>query len=602
MWDLFKAEALRFRGWTAAIAGVHLLALTFLVRMDDLAQQRLFVHTAFAALYALLGLLLGLFQMGSYRRPSQWLNLLHRPVSRVRVAAALTAAGVLQLVVVVALPPLLVAILQETTTERVMDLRHWMLPVSALLVACCAYLAGAFCTLRGPVYAIAALPLLWWLPASNAFGFGMLAVEMLVLGWLAFLLLDAFRPDLAAPPRGIGAIATALPMQIGVYALLMVLFVGFEMIWIAQGSHPNNTATPPAGGHNELERANPHDRMLAGLVGSEHPDAPLLREQIPLSSPGSIPFPLPQLPQRNELSNFRLLEFNDAGREVRWVFSHDDMRLHGHRLAGRSSHGTLGFGDGHTPFPALLAPAWARPGVVGEDLLLVGDDTMYQFILKAEQVVPRIRVASGEVVVAATTVGESFGVISDRALYFYESTALRQDHQLLAPRVRLPMPGKAGDLRNLDLVELPDGYLAAFVFSARSSNLVGAEPIQIVMRTHEDGRIETIHRRALRFDYPAIYRYRGWWVSPALYTVQGAARNLFAPPLPLRATDPAPTPGSIWWLAAALSLLSLFAAVWRTAGASLSRLARLSWIAASGLLGLPAVASLWLMVPRHERR
>jgi hypothetical protein len=600
MWDLFKSEALRFRGWTVAVASVHLVALIFMTRMEDLAQQRLFVHTAFAGLYAVIGSLLGLYQMSSYRRPSQWLNLLHRPLPRLRIAAAIAAAGMLQLVVVVALPLLLMAVLQETTTARVVDLRHWMLPVSALLVAACAYLAGAFCTLRGPIYAIAALPLLWWLPLSNAYGFGMLAVQLIVLCWLALLLLDAFRPDLSTPPRGIGAIVTALPLQMGVYALAMVLFVGTEMVWIAQGSHPDNTATPPAGGHNELEIADPRSRMLAGLAGSQHPEVPRLRDQIQRASPRSMSIPLPPLPQRNELSNFRLAEFNDETRHVRWVFSHDDMRLHGLHLADGSGRGTLGIGGTDTPFPALLVPAWAPPGMVGDDLLLTGGDTLYQLVLETQQVIPRIRVDPGEILVAVSTVGQSIGVMSDRALYFYPGGPRVKDHTLLTPRLRLPLPGKVGDLRNLELIELQDGYLADFVYSARSSGPMGSAPFQILLRTHEDGRVETINRRALRFDYPALYRYRAWWISPVLYVVREAARGLFAPAFPLDITDPAPMPRSMWWLAGVLAILSLATAVWRTASAALSLPARVAWIATCGLMGLPALASLWLMHPAGD--
>ena len=388
MWDLFKSEALRFRGWTAALAGVNLMALAFATRVEDLAQQRIFVHTGFAVLYAGLGGLLGLYQMGSYRRSSLWLHLLHRPLPRTRIAGALCIAGVIQLVVVVALPMVLVAILQETTTARVVDLRHWMLPVSALLVAACGYVATAFCTLRGPLHAIAALPLLWWLPFSNAYGFGMLTVELLVLGWLVLLLLDAFRPDPAARPRGAGAVALALSLQMGAYAVVMVLFVGLEMIWIAQGSQPGNTATPPAGGHNEVAKLDPRGRMLAALAGSQHPEAALLREQIEHADPESMPLPLPALPQRHELSNFRLAEFNDSRRHVRWVFSHDDMRLHGYRLTDGIRHGMLGVGEAQSAFPAPVAPVWVRRVSLDEDPWLTSGDTLYKFAMETQQVMP----------------------------------------------------------------------------------------------------------------------------------------------------------------------------------------------------------------------
>ena len=31
--------------------------------------------------------------------------------------------------------------------------------------------------------------------------------------------------------------------------MLLLLFVAGELVWIAQGSHPNTTATPPPGGN-----------------------------------------------------------------------------------------------------------------------------------------------------------------------------------------------------------------------------------------------------------------------------------------------------------------------------------------------------------------
>ena len=80
MWNLFKAELLRFRAWAIAYFLLHLAVLGFLTRVVDLAQQPKFVYQVFAAAYALSGLLLGAYQMGSYRKPNAWLNLLHRPV------------------------------------------------------------------------------------------------------------------------------------------------------------------------------------------------------------------------------------------------------------------------------------------------------------------------------------------------------------------------------------------------------------------------------------------------------------------------------------------------------------------------------------------
>ena len=135
MIDLLKGELLRFRLWAGIAAFLNIAVLGFLSRMVDLAQQPLVVYQVFAAVYAVAGILLGLYQMGSYRKPNQWLNLLHRPLHRLRIAGALTGAGALLLLLAVAVPIALVALYQDTMTARVVDLRHWMLPVAAWLIA-----------------------------------------------------------------------------------------------------------------------------------------------------------------------------------------------------------------------------------------------------------------------------------------------------------------------------------------------------------------------------------------------------------------------------------------------------------------------------------
>lgn len=597
MRDLFKSEIVRFRGWAAALAAAHLIGLAFLTRIVDLAQQPLLVHWVFGGMYALVAVLFGLYQVGSYRKPNQWLNLMHRPLPPAQIAAGIFGAGCVLSALVVAVPIVLVAMHQETMAERVVDLRHWLLPLSGWLIGMCAYLAGSFCALRGIRYAGAALVLLAWLIASRACGFGLLALELIALIWLAAILLPAFKPDLSTPPRSpVSIVATALPLSMAVYLLLMLAFIGIEMLWVAQGSHPTNTPTPPVGGHNEVEKLDDRGRMLAALQDSVHPDTGPLREQVERSEPQGIGLQVTKLPQRNELANVRPMEFDDTQRNVRWVFSHDDMRLHGYNLDTRRSAGVLGVGETNAPFPAVALSGNGLPGMAEGDAVLVGGNTLYQYVSETKQVLPRIQVPPGETLLGGGPVGKRLAAMSDKALYFDDGRALSESTALITPRLRVPMPGDIGDLRNLDLIETPDGHLVGFLYSAQSHTLAGAAPYQVLLRTHDEGRIETINRRALDFDYPAIYRYRLWWPSPALYALGDAALSLFEPPRPLDATDPAPIPLAIVAIALALAVLSLVSSIGLGVARRLSGSARIGWAVACATFGPPMLIVMWLML------
>lgn len=603
MHDLFKAELLRFRRWSVVGAVLHLLVLAFLSRVADLAQQPLLVYRVFGGVYVLAGLLLGLFQMGGYRRPSVWLNLLHRPLPSWRIAAALLGAGVVLLAVTVALPIVAIAGYQNGLTARVVDLRHWLFPLAALLIAACGYLAGACCMLGSRRYSSCALVLLVLLVASQAVGPLVLVLQTLALLWLAAMVLVAFKPDLGAPPRTLTAtVITAVPLQMGVYLLILLLGFGIEMLWIMQGSHPTNMSVPPPGGHNETERMTPRQRMLAALSTSDAPQAPLWREQVALSDVQQIGTQVVATPVRNELTHATAarMEFEDDERRVHWTFSHDRMRFEGYRVADGSRFGELGVGAKDAAFPAPAQVTGNLPALPKGDSVLLAGNTLYQYVSASAQAFPRIQLPVGETLAGVTPVGESLVVSSDQALYFFDGRDAAASDVLLMPRQRLPIPGRRGDLRNVDLIELVDGYLVSFSFTSYATDNTGVPPYQSVLWLDDAGHVTTAARRKITYDYPALYRYKAWWPSPALYRLRVATLDLFSATDPLAATAPPPVPHRMQLLAGTLMLLSLLAAFWLLRRRALSTPARLAWLLACGVVGLPALASLWLLYPASE--
>ncbi len=591
--DLFKAELLRFHTWALSAAAVHVVVLGYMSRLVDLAQQPRLVYQVFGMVFAVAGTLLGLYQMGTYRRPNHWLNLLHRPLHRYQVLGALCGAGAVVLLVAVALPIAIIASYQETLTARVVDVRHWLLPVAALLIALCGYLAGAYAMLADRRYSVAVLMLPILFMFAQADGVAAIAVQAVVLLSLVVLVAIAFKPDLGAPPRGVGAVvATALPVQVGAYFLLWMLGFGFELLWTAAGNHPLNTPEAPQGGYIAAGRAEPKERLLAGIAASRHPDASLWREQIALSDV-MVLYPMRELPQRHQLTNtMQPPEFDDPERRIRWVFSHDRMRFVGHGVLDGRARGELGLGAGQGAFPGPMLPY--------ANSILFSPGVAYQYDAEQERVFPRVRLPAGEVFASPPdAAGDNLAVISDRALYFYPGREASNTLDLLPPLLRVPLPVPVGQLSSIEMVELLDGYLMSFT-STNGAWAGEMLPEQYVLRVDGEGKVETVAHRALAFDLPLVYTMRTWWLSPVLRELCLATQQLFATAKPLDAGDIPPPPRHIVMLAAALCLLSLLAATWVTRRQAHTPLSRWAWVLACGVAGVPALVSLWLMFPVRE--
>lgn len=590
MSDILKSEFQRFLSWSVVYAFAHLLLLLFLTRVTDLAQQPDEVYLAIASVHALSGLLLGLFQMGGYRRPNAWLNLLHRPLAHWRIGLALLGAGTALLIIALLLPLLATAAWQELMTPRVLDLRHLGLCLAAFGIGVIGYLAGTAAMLVPRRTAVAPLVFLALLPAAYATGPGLLALLLGVAAWLLALTLAAFKPDLGSAPRGAAGVLLAVPMQVAMWLALVMAGFGFELGWIAQGTHPNNVASAPAGSAKQADEAEAADLLVYGLAASSAQEAPLWREQAAISDIMTLGLGIPVNPVWNELGNRAPMQFDDDERRVRWVFSHDLGRFVGYGLTDNQVIGELGVeGDARFPSPPLPGPAG----------LLIGRDTVHQFDRETQRVLPRLSLPPGEVMAGVRLSGERLALLSDRALYLYDARPLSLDRAPLVTRQRVPLPDAAGNLTRVDVMELVDGHLVSFTMTRQGHSGRGGS-FQQLARVDEQGQVQWVARRELVTGYGPLFTWQKWWLSPVVDRTLGALRHLFAPYQPGQAFSPPPPPASVLWMAGMLMALSLLLGTLHVRRTGLGRTARVAWCVACGAIGLPALMALWLSVPPRE--
>ncbi len=593
MFALWIAEIRRFR-WLALAATLLLSgALLFVDRLADALLQPLSTYRLAATVCALLGLALGLYQASSYRRTSQWITLIHRPIAPVRILAALGLAGGATLMIVTILPVLLMLSAHQAGSGSAPDSRHWLLPAAAWLIGMIGYLAGLYQALAPRRYGwLAMVPA--FLPAvSGAAGWQALAVQAGVMLGLAAMVATVFKPDLAGPPRtGIAMAATALAVATGAWAVgTIVGDLAFQTIWIATGTDPLN-GEAPRGGIVEASRADGQALIAAALMPSKLPEARLWREQAALSEVFRIDPLTTDWPQRGALTNIGAIRFIDPDRHIEWTFRHDDMRFHGRAMATKRRSGVLGLGDGNTPL--------GQPPLVIDDGRFLMASGMAAFDGVSGRIDALLTLPPTHVIASSPVpVGNAVALLTNRDLRLYDARMLEDGDRLYPVQAVLPLPGPIGSLLRVDLIELLDGYLAVFTFG-RDINSPDAT-WQAALRSDDRHRVTRIAERRLTPDYPALSRFASWWLSPSLATVRNAivATSGDRHPLTVRRNDRPPR--IIWMLALGLSLASAAAAWWHMRSRRMARSRVALWSIATLLICLPMLVALVLIRPAPRR-
>ncbi|HZM00953.1 MAG TPA: hypothetical protein VFD43_11955 [Planctomycetota bacterium] len=601
--DLIRSEWRRFRRLALIVALCHGLGLLLLSRAVDVLQLGSEDQGAMLVLYMVLGLALALLQVGSYRKTSRWLWLIHRPLAPARIFAALALSALAQLCVGVLAPLLVFLVATDAFTTQVVDSRHYVASVLALAFTLMAWLAGAHaCTSRHKV-AVAVLLAPLMLALHPASVWWLLLPVLACLAWLAFVARHSFRADRAAPIARHGVLLlTALPMQLGFFLLVFELSkAGVALFELLGRSNPGRTVltTDTDVDVDAMLRNWSRNFLALGLENSRDPRVAMWREQLPLLQMAGLTPDIERFPVRHQLGNVASPWWDDT-RKIQWTFSHDRMQFLGRDLSGGATRGWWGASGIGAAEPFAEVPAFGMTR-----------DVLYTVDLETQRQHELVRLPAGE-----WFMGRPVNAL-DRVLLQTNRRLLayRPDREALSPFApplldwQLPLPpGEPPPM--VEVFELLDGWLVSlFYFDEREfdgfESLI--DPWQQVVHLDADGRSSVVgERRNIRghsvsVGGSAAVPVASWWVSPALYALAHLPDRLDTGLTQPPRFEPLPRVPLFRWLAGALMLASLAAGSLWLRGTRVGAARRRLWLVSCVLLGVPALLSLICLEPRRAR-
>jgi len=598
MKELFLSELRRFRAAALVATAIHLVLQLCAGRLVDPLLLSWQPHAVFLLFYVLCGFGFAVYQFGTYRQPSRWIWLLHRPLAPQRVGAALALASSCLILLAIGLPLLLAVGLTDVLSTRTVDARHYTMVLFVVLFCLNGWLAGAYVMLNGRLSATVVVLLPVLLMGRLAAGADLLLPGAICTALLAGLALGAFKPERTAPPRRLPALlAAGLPLQLGFYfTLLWAGSLAFQYGEMLLGVHPLNRPVPPAGGHTELTRADGRAAFELGLAASTDPRAAHWARQVPLLDIESVSPMTRQFPVRHQITNLDSLQWMDEERHTAWTFSHDSMRFEGADLHTGAARGSFGAGGEGSPLPFDAVPFVFENWIMTPHRLYRRDPVARRFTDVLSVPAPEMLLS------APKEIGPRWYVLTDRRLLVFA----RPDDSLAQP-VRLlysiALPGRVTGLERVDVAPLLDGTLLSFNHGRKMAE---GEPDarQTVLFVDEAGHAQPVADRALTHDFAAPFEHKAWWISPVTHAVLALPaliengdvgvpqRSAFADIVGQRR----PPEVVAWAIGAAL--LSSFAAWTWLRHARVSAARRYGWTLAVLLLGLPCLGVLALLQPR----
>jgi hypothetical protein len=599
MLDLYLSELRRFRNSAAIYAAASLLVLILLGQLVDIATAPRELHQVMLILAMLSGLGFAAYQFGTYRQPSRWIWLQHRPLHRARILAAIALASVTLVVLAMALPLFVALAAQDLFTYRVIDQRHYAGAAYLALSALSAWLVGAYIVLHRSRWAFVILVLPILLTMHLAEARTVLALSLLCNALLLLLVYTVFRPNRHTANDAAATIGTAVPLQAGFY--LALLWAGSTLFQVGQmlaGVHPLSSEHAARGGLIEAVNFDAREAIQAGLAGAADPRAPAWKAALTEKNTANAGPDLRQFAVRNPVTTVGTIMFVDHAQNA-WTFSHDRMMYSGLNLrthAFQGWYGARGLGDTGA-FDSQPVPLRDNRGTG----YLANAHDLYQLLGTGRELRHVLHVMGAEQLGGGIAVlGGRMAVLTNRRLVILEG-----DGPLPSVVASIALPLPFGDLERTDVAQIADGMLVSLVYGHRRLDGVAGAP-QLTYLVNSSGQVRQVARRELAHDFHVLFEHKDWWLSPVLHALVNLPAVLvdkgIVPDDGVSRFEPLTRerPAAAWMAAIVAALVAAAGAAWWTRRSNMPPRARAAWCAACLLLGFPALLSLMVLRPREQ--
>lgn len=613
MKNIMLSELLKYKSWALRLSLVHLGILLAVNSISSIVFNGDAFFDLSRVFYTLAFLGFGLYQIGSHIKMSRWTYLIHRPLSPPKIYTSLVIAAAILAMVVVFMPLLVIFIVSDLTSNGLVEARHYLIFPYFFALCFTVYFAACFVTLQPKkIVWVVFILILAYFPSGQSLPI-QLALQYLILFWMAYLSYASFKPNLSQASNKLRhRVLTVAMVQFCCFFLLSWGHANITQIGMAIFQMHPNTNPVKDGFYQASREMDEQQKMLHGL--GDHQLAAAYQVQLASSEFSAIKSPnggmlrVQKRYQPHYVDQGQIIY--DAKHATNWTFNHELMLYQGLDSKTRVTKGWLGKTGRIHSLDEITNEArfdsvpnnFSRQYLSNEKSVFIFDESLQRFHTKF--MVP------GKQQIRSIKQGSNFvSVLTDQQVYFFAKNKHLSSASLLTPFAQIALQRPLKALIEFQASELADGYLLSVVYGEKydSARIRGVTQAEIVIaRLRSNGELSYLNRRDYVEQYSPFTVHSEMIISPLYKTIRTALAFAIAPDKDsTRSVGQllnSQFPDKVLLAIALMMMLSGAMTLILLRHADMSRLNTILWVVSNTLTGLPGLMSCYFVCDWRSKK